>query len=170
MQTVVLMRHAKAKSEESAERDFDRRLTQQGRRIAQQTAQQLSEAGIVIDRVIVSAARRAAETGQIVAAAACPAAPLLALEELYHASAEGYVASLREHADPADKTVLIVGHNPGIGELMNLWADAPLAVPPATTAVFRFNAPDWSGLALRRDPRQGRLDLVITHGVKMSPD
>ncbi len=169
MKTVVLMRHAKAKPQESAERDFDRRLTHEGRRIARLTAQQLSDAGIAIDRVIVSAARRTAETGQIVAAAVCPDAPLLALEELFHAPAEGYAASIREQADAADETVLVVGHNPGIGELMSLWAETPLAVSPATAAVFRFDVSDWARLPLR-DRLRGCLDLLISHGVRVSPD
>ncbi len=149
MKTVILMRHSKAAEQSAGGGDFARPLTAQGRSMAQASAALLTEAGIVIDRVLTSSALRTTQTAQLVAETVCPDAPFVALDDLYLSPASGYVPALWQHTSPKDHTVLLVGHNPGIAQLMQWWSGRALDVPPCTVMVLDSTVEDWQSIPAR---------------------
>jgi phosphohistidine phosphatase len=146
VKTVLLMRHAMAGEGLPSQRDFDRELTSEGQATATQTGHLLKRLGVRIDVVLASAAARTRQTADAVREIVCPEARLELLDSLYHAPAESYAHAARRLTLETDSTVLIVGHNPGIADLICRWSDESLSVPTATVAIFESNADVWTRL------------------------
>ena len=97
---------------------------------------------------LVSTARRTQETWSGIVAAAGAARTTYA-PELYQAGPEAMLAALRAVTDAA--AVLMLGHQPGVGELARRLLAAPpddpdfAKYPTAATAVIDFDADAWSG-------------------------
>jgi phosphohistidine phosphatase len=119
MRRLVLFRHAKAERQAASGEDFDRALTERGRRDADLIGRALAEAGVKPDLVLVSAATRTRETW---------AASGLGSDDtgvrfergLYSASAATLrrtVEVLEDAGEDAPGTVVLVGHNPALHEL-----------------------------------------------------
>lgn len=115
MRTLILLRHAKAVRAHEAPSDEERALTGRGRRDAAAAGEAMAAAGLAPVLALVSSAARTRETAE-------HALKGFSLkvehdEALYLASPEGvwdaFVAS-----DAA--CVVVIGHNPGIGELAAL--------------------------------------------------
>jgi len=114
MRTLILLRHAKAVRAHEAESDEARGLTGRGRREAALAGAAMAEAGLRPTLALVSTAARTRQTAEHGLAS-------FALETrfedaLYHAAMEG-VWDAFAASDAA--SVVIVGHNPGLGELVS---------------------------------------------------
>ncbi len=115
MRTLILMRHAKAVRAHEAASDEARTLTGRGRREAGLAGAAMADAGLKPVLALVSAATRTRETAEHglhnfkLETRFEDALYLAAPEGLW----DGFVSS-----DAA--SVVIVGHNPGIGELCSL--------------------------------------------------
>jgi phosphohistidine phosphatase len=144
---VLLIRHAKAGD---APADIDRPLAKRGTRQAAAIGSWLEESGRVPDRVVVSPARRAAQTWELAAAQLEPQLQPSVDARVYDNSVEALLAVLRE--TPGDvRTVAVVGHNPSIEELAAVLDDGhgnPAAhdavqsgFPTAGVAVFSLAGP-----------------------------
>lgn len=114
MRTLILLRHAKAVRPHEAPSDKARGLTGRGKREAAEAGAAMAEAGLKPTLALVSTSQRTRETAE-------HAFATLKLETqfedaLYHAEPESlwdaFTASEAE-------SVVIVGHNPGIGELVS---------------------------------------------------
>lgn len=149
MDRLILLRHGKAEADAASGRDFDRPLTGRGRRDALIVAKALDEAGLRPDLVLVSPAARAAQTWEAMAEV-FPEAEVKADPELYEISPDAILALARSEAGAA-RTVMVVGHNPGLGQLAAWLAqDAPpgearariaQGFPTAAAAVIGFLPP-----------------------------
>ncbi|WP_434581940.1 SixA phosphatase family protein [Carbonactinospora thermoautotrophica] len=166
LRRLVLFRHAKADTCEAP--DHERPLAARGRRDAPAGGRWLREAGLRPDRVVCSTARRTQETWAL-AAAELDAAPAVAYDErVYLASAGGLLDVLRE-VDDEVRTLVVVGHNPGLQQLALLLAGSgeadPLArarrkFPTSGLAVLTFHG-SWS----RLEPGAAHLaDLAVPQG------
>ena len=133
MLTLLILRHGKAAPEEGGS-DCDRPLTHKGERAADEVGQLLRDEQCLPDRIITSTARRAADTARRVAVAAHFEGPIDELDELYLAQPEVYLAALRRLSGAATR-VLIVGHNPGLEELVLLLTGQATTLPTAGLAV-----------------------------------
>ena len=144
--TLILIRHAKSDWGTPALPDYDRPLNDRGRRSAPVLGRWLAERGYGPEEVILSGARRTVETWEGMAPSVAPAPTVRVERRLYDAPPERMLAVLREAgASP----VLVIGHNPGIGEFANRLAIAPppnprfADYPTGATAVFRFLRDAW---------------------------
>ncbi len=146
MQRLILLRHGKAESTAATGGDFERGLTDRGRREAALIGQALAHSGCAPDLVLVSTARRAAETWEA-AQAAFPKARMAPARELYHASADALARAI-DAAGEATGVLMIVGHNPGLHELALTLMVSPKSrieqtlaesFPTAAAAVFRLH-------------------------------
>lgn len=164
MKTIILMRHAEAENEHSGCPDFDRALTPDGRKMARQTAELLKQQAVQVDLIVTSAARRTMQTAQLIAEVLCPDAPFIALDELYLAAPGTYVSAVRQQAEAGDNAVLVVGHNPGLAELLCFFAQDHVSVPPSTVSVFELPLMDWSALSLEGQP-ECRQRCLIQGGI-----
>lgn len=156
---LILTRHAKSGWDDPDLEDFERPLTERGRRSARAIGGWLKDKGYVPDLVLCSAAERTRETLAIILGE-WPDAPEVGYRQaLYHASSRGILDVL---ARVEARTVMIVGHNPGIGTLacsiVRQRPDHPDfgRYPTAATSVIDFEANSW------RDIQVGRcVDFIV---------
>lgn len=142
MPHLILLRHAKAESVSDSGRDFERSLTERGRRDAALMGKVLAQAGLAPDLVLVSAAWRAMQTWEA-ASPAFPGARIDIRHDLYLASCEQMANAALSGAGAA--RLMIVAHNPGLHEYaLELSGGDPegrmAAFPTAAAAVFELDA------------------------------
>jgi phosphohistidine phosphatase len=120
MHQLLLLRHAKSSWDDPKLVDRDRPLNKRGRRAAGIIRQAIVDLGLTPDVVLVSPARRTQET--LDALEPWGDLPLVEqAETLYLASAPQLLAVLREVSETV-RSVMLVGHNPGMHELAILLA------------------------------------------------
>ncbi|WP_395020623.1 SixA phosphatase family protein [Dongia sp.] len=154
MKTLILMRHAKSAWGDPHQKDADRPLSGRGRKAAPQMGAWLAGQGYRPDVVLCSTAQRTRETLDLMK----PSLPADAVIEYARAL---YLAPPREMLTEINKvpataaTVLLLGHNPGIGSLAALLAGSGDAkalanmhgkFPTAAIAVLGFDVARWSDL------------------------
>jgi phosphohistidine phosphatase len=118
---LVLLRHAKSAWPDLP--DHERPLAGRGRRDAPVMGRWLRAAGHVPDRVLCSSARRTRETWQLAQPELGTAPPVSFEDRVYEASA-AELLDLARDAPPEVRTLLIIGHAPGIPELALMLAGA----------------------------------------------
>jgi phosphohistidine phosphatase len=147
--TLILTRHAKSDWGTPALPDYDRPLNDRGRRSAPVLGRWLAERGWRPEEVMLSGARRTVETWEGMAPVFDPAPPVRVERRLYDAPAERMLAVL---GTARAETVLLIGHNPGIGEFAQRLAIAPPSdprfedYPTGATTVFRFFRERWADI------------------------
>jgi phosphohistidine phosphatase len=155
MKTLTVLRHAKSGWDDPVARDFDRPLNPKGQRAAALVGRHLRAQGIAFDHVIASPAVRVVETLEHVSTGyGSDLAPAWDTR-LYLASAATLLDIVHALPDAAGR-VLMVGHNPGLEELVLMLApDRPDALrdavetkfPTASVAELRFDADRWEDVA-----------------------
>lgn len=150
MKRLILMRHAKSDWSGPGTSDHDRPLNNRGRRDAAALGRWLRENGLQPDDVLCSSALRTRETVDLLALEGTPDITLT--RALYLADAEELRAELQQ---ASGETVLLVAHNPGIGDMAELIvAEAPNAdglhhYPTGATVVATFEIEGWADLVWR---------------------
>lgn len=144
---LVLIRHAEAAS---ALADADRQLTPRGSYDAAAVGAWLAEVGVLPDRVVVSSARRARQTWDRATEALSAVPDAVVDERLYENTPELLLEVIQDAAEDVT-TLVVVGHNPSIGQLLrvlgdesgdpNARADLESGVPPGTAALFALEVP-----------------------------
>jgi phosphohistidine phosphatase len=115
---LIIMRHAKSDWSEVNTSDFDRSLTARGREAAQLMGKWLKHKEYGIDRVICSPALRAKQTCQLVAAQLdMPQDNVFWEAGIYDASLSD-LATVVEQYSEGIHTLLLIGHNPGLNQLL----------------------------------------------------
>ena len=156
MKRLGLFRHAKSDIQARGTRDFDRPLNDRGRKGATLMGDFIRRQPQRWDKVIASPAVRTVETIEIAAGARAGRFPIAWDERIYLASAATLRELLRE-ADDALDAVMLVGHNPGLEDLiLDLVPDdgsSPLRdlveqkFPTAAFAVLELPIARWRELA-----------------------
>jgi phosphohistidine phosphatase len=154
MHQLLLLRHAKSSWDNAAMPDRDRPLNKRGWRNAVAIRHALREFGLIPDLILVSTARRTLET--MTALEPWDDTPLVEpLDDLYLAHEARLLATLQAVAETV-RSVLLIGHNPGMHDLAVRLAD-PLAsvekplravcegFPTGALAEFTVTGP-WSRL------------------------
>jgi len=159
MKTLLILRHAKSSWKVPDLSDHDRPLNRRGKRDAPRMGRALKERGLVPDLVISSTATRAKDTASAVAKHSGYKGKRIRFESLYAAEPGAYLAVLRELTDNYQR-VLIVGHNPGVEELIELLTGEIHIVPTCTLAQIEFDIEKWSD-TLHRLTDRGRLVEIL---------
>ncbi|MEZ5925139.1 MAG: histidine phosphatase family protein [Hyphomicrobiaceae bacterium] len=166
MLTLSILRHAKAGTERPGESDHDRPLAPRGRRAAPLMGHFIAEHHLEPDVVLCSTATRTRQTLDLISAEFVSEPRIVFDEALYLAEPEDILGVLRTRSGLV-KRVMIVGHNPGLQELVLMLAGAgrkgDLALirskfPTAGLAVLNFTQTDWSSVG----PRTGVLRLYMS--------
>jgi len=135
----VVVRHGKS-DWSGAHSDRDRPVGDRGRRQATEAGAWLAAHLPSVDAVVVSPAQRTRTTWELVAAElVAPPAPLLD-ERVYGGWGEGLLGVVRGLPDGAI-TVVLVGHNPGVEDLVELLTGDWVAMPTASIAVVDLEVP-----------------------------
>jgi phosphohistidine phosphatase len=147
MRTLLLLRHAKSSWKNPALDDHDRPLNKRGKRDAPRIGKLMAEQKLVPDLVLCSSARRARDTAFTMLRAAGYDGETRILRSLYMSDPESSAETLRRlEGNPA--TVLVVGHNPGLEELIEALSGEPAELPTAGLARVELNVERWSELQL----------------------
>ncbi|HWI85002.1 MAG TPA: histidine phosphatase family protein, partial [Sphingomonas sp.] len=117
MKRLALLRHAKSGDDGAVARDFDRPLNAKGRRAARAIGRHMRDAALHFDAVLASPAIRVVETlREVEAGYGGELAPQWE-RRIYLATPDELLDVVR-HAPAGAESILLVGHNPGLEELV----------------------------------------------------
>ena len=152
MHQLMLLRHAKSSWDDASLPDRDRPLSGRGRRAIAAMRGVMRELGLVPDLVLLSPSRRTRET--LAGLEPWDETPLVEpIETLYLATADQLVSVLHDVPETV-RSVLVIGHNPGLHDLgVRLAGDArgdaahrlAKGLPTATLVEFSVATP-WRRL------------------------
>lgn len=153
--TLLLVRHAKASRDDPDLADEARPLNKRGQRDAAEMAQRLAHRSERPDLVVTSPAIRARRTAEAMAAAAGLAPESLVVDaRIYDATSTELLAVIRS-LDDRHEHVMLVGHDPGIGDAVNALTHANVhKLPTYAVAAVRLDIRSWARL------REGGAALV----------
>ena len=165
MRRLLLLRHAKAERSQPGGRDHDRILSKRGRNDAAAVGGYLVRHKLVPDRALVSTSARTRETWELVAKAFVKAPKAEFGGRIYEAPPEAILNSIRE-TGTAGKTLIVVGHNPGMEALAllltgdddnGLRSEMSTKYPTAALAEIALPVDHWRDVA----PGTGQLARFI---------
>lgn len=113
MRTLYLLRHAKSSWSDPSLDDFDRPLNARGKQARDAIAGWFREHGVRPDLIVCSPARRTRQTLKPIRKLWEPRPEILYDPKVYEAAAGDLRAVLR-HAAGGARSILLVGHNPGL--------------------------------------------------------
>jgi phosphohistidine phosphatase len=147
MKTLLVLRHAKSSWNHPELDDHERPLNERGRRDGPRMGELMRKYGLMPDILISSDAVRAQLTAGAVAEAARYAGEILLDPRLYMASPADILSLLRTVRENAE-TVMIIGHNPGLEELVERLTGERQDLPTAALAHIVLEIAHWRDLTL----------------------
>ena len=142
--TLILLRHAKS-DWSGGEADLARPLAKRGRHQAPEAGSWLADNVAHIDLAVVSPARRARSTWDLVAAELDVPPEARIDDRVYTASGDELLTVVRELSDDL-ATVVLVGHNPALEDLVLLLTGGWTPMPTSALAVIAVTG-SWSTAA-----------------------
>jgi phosphohistidine phosphatase len=119
MKRLLLLRHAKAVPATEPLADSARSLAERGERDARRIGERLREHAMRPALLLSSPAARALRTAQLVAAVLDYPSEHIAVENRLYLAPPALIAAVIAAQSPAVETLLVVGHNPGLSELVH---------------------------------------------------
>ncbi|MDR9805664.1 SixA phosphatase family protein [Rhizobium hidalgonense] len=162
---LIFLRHAKSGWPDGVA-DRERPLADRGRKAASVIGTYMVREKLIPDLALVSPARRAQETWKLVRRALSKKVSEVEAADIYEVSAERILDVIRA-VEPGIRTLLIVGHNPGIENAASLiLADGNVDAmgrmrekfPTAGLAVIDLDLDGWDKIAVRT----GYLERFVT--------
>lgn len=143
---LLLARHGKALEHSGDFRDWERPLTEEGVNNTRKTADELRKQLLSPDLIISSQAIRAISTALILAECLnYPFEKVRIDNHIYAHSATDMLKTIHR-LDDTCRTVMVVGHNPGMSELASSLANRPVNLSTSDIAEFNLTAESWSNL------------------------
>lgn len=147
MKTLFLLRHAKSSWDDARLDDHERPLNKRGRKTAPRMGRLLRDEGLSPDAVLSSGAVRAIATARAVCEALGYEGVIDRREELYLAAPGAYLRALEQLPDETERP-LVVGHNPGLEDLLEALCGRSERMPTAALAVVELPIERWRDLEL----------------------
>jgi phosphohistidine phosphatase len=146
---LFLLRHAKSSWKDQSLPDFERPLKNRGKQAADRLGRHLKHELIVPELVLSSPALRARETIERVAKAAKWDVEIRFDQRIYEAGGLCLLEVISQ-IENERKTALLVGHNPGVEELLMLLTGESKKVPTATLMKLELKSSKWATAADKR--------------------
>jgi phosphohistidine phosphatase len=105
----------------------------------------LAREDLTPDLIISSSAKRALTTAELAASSAGYESEIQVTRQLYHAGPEDYIEALNGVSDGYDR-VMVVGHNPGMEELVEQLSGHYQRMPTAALAYIELAIAVWADL------------------------
>jgi len=142
MKTILFSRHAKSDWNQPGYSDFDRPLNPKGETVAPLMALKIQRK-YSVDQIISSDAARALATAMHYKKSLTPEQSLTQEHLLYNASHLD-IASVVYNISNTCTSVMLVGHNPGMTEIVNYYAHNSVDdMPTCSVAVVQFAVNEW---------------------------
>jgi phosphohistidine phosphatase len=156
---LLLLRHAKTEPAGPGIDDHARALMARGREDAPRLGRYIAEQGYTPDLILASTATRTIETVELATESWSGTQRIDYLEALYLAEPDVILSIIRLASDTV-KSLMVVGHNPGLERLATVLAREPVKrkekdrfdlieekFPTAALAVLDFDAARWRDVA-----------------------
>ena len=164
MKSLFLLRHAKSNSFQTDLSDIERELTDGGRRAAQLVGSYIGSQRLWPNLILSSSAVRARETTELVLTSANVHIDVEFDPQIYEATPQtlfGIIARVKQECE----VLLVVGHNPGLEELLRLLTGRAELMSMASLAKISLDISDWS----QCDVGKGTLDWILTPSERSKP-
>ena len=156
MKTLFLLRHAKAENAAPGSSDINRALDERGKKQAQAIGAFIKKQNLTFELVLCSPAVRARETAELVLSTAEVTANVRYDQRIYEAGPRQLLDVISE-VDANQIAVLLVGHNPGLEELLRSLTGKAEPMATCTFAQVDFSFADWG----RVIEDSGSLELIV---------
>jgi phosphohistidine phosphatase len=143
MKSVLVLRHAKSSWKYPDKTDHERPLNKRGKRDAPLMGRLLKKERLVPDVIISSTAMRARATAEAIAKASGYKGDITFNRSLYASGPQAYIDVLHDLSDEYVR-VLIIGHNPGLQELVEMLTGEIHLMPTCSLAHVKFRVDKWS--------------------------
>jgi len=157
MRTLYLLRHAKSSWKDASLADFDRPLKARGREAAEGMGRFLATKKTGISVIISSPSVRTRQTVELVVRHASLDVEPEFDRRIYEASLSALVQVAREIPNDT-KAAMLVGHNPGIEELLAFLTQENRHMPTCALAKIRVDGASWSEVGRGT----GKLEWFVT--------
>jgi len=145
MKTLLILRHAKSSWSNPGLADIDRPLNQRGKRDAPRIGLLLRDQDLVPDIIICSPAKRARKTAQAVSDECGYEGKIEIEDEFYPGDPSTFIEILTTIPDQVD-SALIIGHNPGLEELLDVLTEESARMPTSALADISLPIDRWTEL------------------------
>lgn len=156
MKELLVVRHAKSSWNNAHMTDHERPLNGRGKAEAPLMGRLLAREELVPDLIISSTAERALTTAELVALAAGYEERIEVTRQFYHADPEDYVEVLAAVGDGYGR-VMVVGHNPGMEELVEALTGESVTMTTANIAYIVLPIGEWGEITAVADAASGTL-------------
>ncbi|MDP4282605.1 MAG: phosphohistidine phosphatase SixA [Bacteroidota bacterium] len=147
MKTLYLVRHGKSSWEEPGLSDQERPLTEKGIRKTDRIAEYLAGRNNKLDLIYCSPATRAKETAKIIAnKVGTPENKICFERKIYDAYYDRILDLIYAAPNDAD-SLMILGHNPTITQVANLFLNPGIELMPTSAVVcISFDCDKWENI------------------------
>ena len=146
MKNILVMRHAKSSWKDHSIPDHDRPLKKRGEKDAEKMGKLLKDKDLTPDLILSSTAERAKQTAKIVHHTCKCKKDIIFSKELYMAEPSNILETIIKHAKD-EKTILIIGHNPGMEAFVQILTGKVETLPTASIAHVTAKIAKWKELA-----------------------
>lgn len=145
MKTLLILRHAKSSWDQPGLADIERPLNKRGLRDAPRMGDWMCQQKLIPDVIASSPANRAHTTARLVAEACAYKGEITLVDDFYGQGPQAYLRWLRDLPEEYS-TVLVVGHNPDLEELLTLLTGLEEPLPTAALAQVKLSVKHWAAL------------------------
>lgn len=145
MKNLLLIRHAKAE-QESSFADFERPLKPRGIDDAMMMARRLKSKEIIPQTIVSSPALRTLATAEVFSHQLSIPGAIKTDKAIYEASDATLLNIITSLPDEYE-FVALVGHNPGISQILHYLSGKYKDVPTCTIALLKFEADSWQEIS-----------------------
>lgn len=156
MKTLFVLRHAKSSWDDTDLADFDRPLNPRGLNAARFIGQLIFERNLQPQIIISSPAKRAKQTAILVKEIAEIKTPVIFDERIYEASSLSLFNLVCGFNDKYE-SVLLIGHNPGLEDLVRVLTRQIVVMPTAALSKINLGIESWSKVSVGG----GTLEFII---------
>ena len=142
MKSVLILRHAKSSWKDPDLTDHDRPLNKRGKGDAPRMGRLLKREHLLPDTIISSSAIRARATAEAVAKTSGYKGEIISNPSLYAAGPHTYIDTLHDISDDYAR-VLIIGHNPGLEELVEILTGESHVMSTCSLAHVKLDVQNW---------------------------
>lgn len=143
MKTLLILRHAKSSWKHADLPDHDRPLKRRGLRDAAAIGTQLQVRAMVPDLIITSTAKRAQVTAELVAQACGYTDEIVRTPQLY-GGGPAEMLQVLQAVDERYRRVMVVGHNPGLEELLEVLTGEARLLATGSLACVALPVDSWA--------------------------
>ena len=145
MKTLIIIRHSKSSWKDHSLSDFDRPLNKRGIKDAKKMSFELSEKIKKVDLLLSSSSKRTTQTSNYFLDSMNIRSNIFS-ENLYHSSSNLIFDWILKINNKYNKTI-IVGHNPGLTNIINKLTNLKLDnLPTSGIVIIVFDVDNWENI------------------------